>query len=640
MSGYGGAAAQPVDRALENVGRRRFVDFGGALGARDVYCDQRPLHGGGRQSLIPQGDWEPGARSEIAGERPGGLGAGAFRTVHVARQADDEADGAPLGGELPEPFSLCAEFRPANRFDGRRNLPVRIATGDADRLFPEIQPEKRSSRRKGEARLFKFLAHWGRVARIAVRAPPARALPDGQVDMSAIALLTPLRASLSIIVVLALLAGSACSRAEVAPSDAQAQVILEARKGDRWRLEYALDQKTARLDLGPSLDGFRHDNWLVESPDLVLQQDGGRDYLAAADGSPFNRATLSIAPISNPQVKEYQPFAPMGVSGVLIYTGHIGPWRDEGARMDARFDVIVYEGGVIAAFDQASSTLTNWQSPYDHPAFIYIGPQQPIETDAVVAVIDDRAPEWVRAEFDATVPALFDYFAVAFGWTPEARPNFFLAAGDFFESGRISYRGDALPGQFQATLVGGVWLERSDKAESILRLTTAHEASHLWQLQVGSLNGAPNYIHEGGADALAAEAMTALGLWSDEAADAFLVKARDECAKLTRGRSLRSVETDFDWRPAYACGHVLTVAAAGGAGPAAFWRRLVERARLEGGYGEPLFLSVAEEFSGRKTSEAIAAFVTTNLAKPEAALDSLLVRPTSASAGLDAPPAD
>lgn len=445
------------------------------------------------------------------------------------------------------------------------------------------------------------------------------------------------RASLALLLP-ALAAAGACSRAETASTAGHAQVRLEAREGDRWRLEYALDGETARLDLGPSLDGFRHDNWLVETPGLTLQQVDGRDYLSSADGSSFDRAVFSIAPVSNPQVKEYQPFAPMGQSGVLVYTGHISPWRDEGARIDSRFDVTVYEGGVIAAFDQAAPMLVNWRSPYDHPAFIYIGPQKPIATDAVVAVVDDRAPEWVRAEFDATVPALFGYLAGAFGWSPEVRPNFFLAAGDFSERGRISYRGDALPGQFQATLVGGAWRERSDDAASVLRLTTAHEAAHLWQLQVGSLKDAPNYIHEGGADALAAEAMTALGLWSDKAARDFRAKARDECARLTRSASLRSVETSFDWRPAYACGHVLTVAAAGKAGPAAFWRRLIERARMEGGYGEALFLSVAEEFAGRQTSEAIAGFVSTNLARPEVALDRLLASAPSSAPYAGAPP--
>jgi hypothetical protein len=415
-----------------------------------------------------------------------------------------------------------------------------------------------------------------------------------------------------------------CGRAE--PPAGPARVIIEASASGPWRIEMRLAKPVDRLNLGKTLDGFRARHWRIVDGEAVLRPADGFDWLEAKrQGRPFDSVAFSVAPRSDPLPKDYQAFTPMGEGGVLIYSGHFMPKTDDGALFDVRFDMVAAKGHVLSAYEQTAPAFKDWASPYGQPAFIYAGPVRPAETEAATTIIDANAPDWVRDEIAALAPALFAAYEQGLGRALPARPNLFLDMGDASVEGELSYRGDALAGQFQATLEGGAWSKESAEARRTLLATTAHEVAHLYQLTAKSRDGAPDFINEGGADALASEALVAIGRWTLADAEDSLAEAAGECARLTEGRSLATTEAASVWRASYACGHVLTVVAAGSAGPAAFWRRLMERADADGGYDLPLFLAVARETAGGDAADAIEAFIRTNEARPDLALERLLV---------------
>ncbi|MEQ1929501.1 MAG: hypothetical protein ABL957_03080 [Parvularculaceae bacterium] len=400
------------------------------------------------------------------------------------------------------------------------------------------------------------------------------------------------------------------------------KVSVEAATDGPWRVEYVLARPVERLNLGPALDGFRSSYWRVSAGGAALIEEGGSDWLAASeDGGAFDHVVIEVEPRSAPLAKDYQAFTPMGAGGVLLYTGHFTPKTDDGGLIETRFDIVAPQRGRIAAFDKTARALMDWASPYDLPGFVYIGSAKPAQSDWVSAIVDARAPEWVKRETETLIPPLFAAYAAGLGRDLPARPNLFVAMGDVSIEGQISYRGDALPGQFQATLEGGAWTQDSPEARRVFLYTTAHEAAHLFQLTVQPDETASDFIHEGGADALAAEALVHIGRWTRSDLRTALVEALAECARLTEGRSLIAAEAAEDWRAAYACGHVLTVAAAGREGPAAFWRRLMMRAEGAEGYDTALFLEVARETAGAETADAISSFLRTNEARPDAKLD-------------------
>lgn len=422
-------------------------------------------------------------------------------------------------------------------------------------------------------------------------------------------------------VVCLLLAPIGAGSVERAPA---VRVHIEAHANDAWLVEYHLARPAKRLVLGDALDGFRSRYWKVRSGGARLVEEDGRDVLVAKNGKPFGDLILDVAPLSEPLTKAYQAFTPMGAGGVLLYTGHFTPKTEDGGLIGTHFDIDAPKGAILSAFDETAPSFRDWTSPYDSPAFIYVGPDAPTETEAVSAIVDARAPAWVRAEAGRLVPALFSAYAGGLQRSLPTRPNLFIAVGDVSVEGQISFRGDALPGQFQATLEGGAWTTDKPEVRRTLYFTTAHEAAHLFQLIIDPGEDAPTFIHEGGADALAAEALVKIGLWTraDEVKE--LAAAKAECAALTESRSLLAAEADEVWRASYACGHVLTVAAAGAAGPAAFWARIMTEAEKSGAYDTALFVRVAHESAGEETANAIETFLRTNEARPDLALDRIL----------------
>jgi hypothetical protein len=277
--------------------------------------------------------------------------------------------------------------------------------------------------------------------------------------------------------------------------------------------------------------------------------------------------------------------------------------------------------------------LADWQSPLNHPAFIYYGPLRPIETDHVFALIDPQAPRWIVNEFDRLTPRAFNYFAIAFGPQSDAgaaiKSNLFLAAQIGDDQGRLSYAGDALPSQFQITLEGAAWGERSARGEDIFRRSTLHEAFHLWQTAAAPPGDEERagWIHEGGADAVAIDAMIALGFWEIDELTAFGAAARDDCTAGLNGGPLSTAHARGAFPALYACGYLIAeaIARADGSSATAFWRDFMKTAEAVGGYSEQLFYDfVATRTGDAEFSRALRYFVQTPHADPAREIDRLL----------------
>ncbi|NWG92486.1 MAG: hypothetical protein HXY21_08265 [Parvularculaceae bacterium] len=435
---------------------------------------------------------------------------------------------------------------------------------------------------------------------------------------------------------IAVLALAACGKAggPAAPIAGDVLVTIEQRNDDRWRVAYELAAPRAELDLGPDIDGYRGRHWAIASEGAALIRRDGRDVVVPAGGRRRIRsARFLVEPAASDRRKDYEPFIPMGDGGFIVYTGHFIPYKDASTRLDARLTIIADEGASVSAFDETKKRFENWKSPYGHPGFVYVGAAAPIETDALLTIADATAPAWVKAEVASFAPTIAGALQGLFARALPAKPNIFVAMGDQGGEGRLSYSGDALPGQYQMTLAGGAWAERTDEALGVLRLSTAHEAAHLWLAAARPRTDAvPDWIHEGGADALAAEALAAAGYWSAAEKAARFETAKAECARGLQQLSLARAESENRWEAVYACGHVISVAAAGEAGVAAFWREFVRRSGRDG-YDEAMFLALAEERAGALTVNRIRDLVRINAARPDLSIARMLERAPDLAAG-------
>ncbi len=551
----------------------------------------------------------------------------AFCAVHIERQANDEADRLSLLGDLFELLRIYGEFCSADRGYRRRYRPLWIADSNADGLGARIKAQQRALVAKTRRLFLKFLHHASMIAR-PVKAPTLQGVKEGVrfgvaslgFGMRWFILLTGL------LIAVAVIAGAAKKR-EVLPADIR--VTVKQRDGAELLVTYELKHRRRALIFGELSGGYRERRWSVLTPGFELLRLDTEDQIVRTDGRKFERVTLAAKPDLIRLPKEYQPIARYGVDGAMIYTGHFWPMTGRGGRTNTVFNFTPQKGASVVAFGEAAPRLENWRSPMAHPAFVYVGPLEPVETPDVMTLVDPAAPDWIKQEFETLTPAAFAHLADVFGFSPETKPNLFLAAPLGSDEGRLSYAGDALPAQFQITLEGAAWRNDTDQSRDIFRKSTIHEAVHLWQSAARpSADKVAAWIHEGAADAIAAEAMVALGLWGEAHFVSDFDRARAECALNLEYGSLAGAEKRKSFRALYGCGHVIAVAVsrAERATVGDFWRNFVQiAAEQDEGYGEDLFYeTIKDRTQDEGFVEAVRYFVRTPHADPGRAIDRLL----------------
>ncbi len=423
---------------------------------------------------------------------------------------------------------------------------------------------------------------------------------------------------------------------------ADIRVSVEQLDSGALRIAYDLKKPRRALAFGALAAGHRARRWKIDTPGFQLARLADGDRITRTDGAKFDRVVIVASPDLIRIQKNYQPIAAYGEGGVMVYNGHFWPMTQRGGRVNTTFSFIPKPGAKAVAFGARADHLTDWRSPMAHPAFIYMGPLDPVETRDVMAVVDAAAPEWVRDEFYTLTPRIFAHLASEFDFSLAVKPNLFLAAPLGREEGRLSYSGDALPAQFQITLEGAAWREPSPKALGIFRRSTIHEAVHLWQAAArpGS-DEVAGWIHEGAADAIAAETLVALGLWDAAAYAADFDRARGECANALQGGSLATAEARGRFRALYACGHVIAAAVSWAEEETVsdFWKGFIAEAKTSDGYTEEDFYDFVAKRSGESEFvDALRYFVRTPLANPTREVARLLAATGSPLAHpLDAP---
>ncbi|WP_411818424.1 hypothetical protein [Hyphococcus sp. DH-69] len=403
-----------------------------------------------------------------------------------------------------------------------------------------------------------------------------------------------------------------------------ARVTIAQRDDGLLSVRYRFAQPQHALLLSTLPENYRARLWSVATEGFSISQKG---IIRPDDNRQFNEIEIHARPDENRLNKDYQPFAPYGDQGQLIYTGHFWPKLANGQRMKTLFDVLPANNGAVVGLGRAAPELRSWQSPNAHPAFLYLGPQKPIKTSEFIAVIDPNTPQWIVDEFNHIASVGFETLAAMFEAEPIQKPDLFISVKLDSNDGQLSYAGDALPGQIQITLEGGGWQNPTDKGREIFAHSTLHEAVHLWQTSARPLNDkVPGWIHEGAADAITAEVLVAAGWWDGDAFAQDEARAQRECTARLYYGPVASAAKRGDYRALYACGQVIAqaISRAEGTSTAAFWKAFVAKSGDNAGYDEDLFYALVAERTGDVDfTNTIRRFVRTPYANPEKAIGDL-----------------
>lgn len=429
--------------------------------------------------------------------------------------------------------------------------------------------------------------------------------------------------------VMVLVAAVICA-ASAAPRAGDVQIDVQQVADGAVRIQYIFSKPRRVLHFRDVPNGYRERRWTIETVGFQLIREEHGDRIVRGDGTRFQRVTIIARPDLVRMRKNYQPLAHYGDDGLLLYTGHFWPVTRHDKRTNAKFSFVPVPEAKVVAFGERVDKLTDWRSPMAHPAFVYMGPVKPTETQDALALVDPAAPNWIREEFNTLAPATFEFLRDAFQFSHENKPNVFLSAPRGPDDGRLNFSGDALPLQFQITLDGSAWKTPSDKSLSTFRHSTIHEIVHLWQAEARprTKEDAP-WIHEGGADAIAAEAMVRLGYWDTTARLIYFQRAKSECARKLKSGSLENASARGDYRAFYACGHIIAIAVsrADGTTVSEFWRTFIEAAKADGGYSKSLYFRFIEgRVPDSAFNETLRLFVATPHGDPAKAIEQLFAK--------------
>lgn len=413
------------------------------------------------------------------------------------------------------------------------------------------------------------------------------------------------------------------------PPDVSAvKITIQQIQNDRLRVKYDLPRAERDLRFTAIPERYRDNHWEIETPGFHIRWRNGRAILERTNGERFSRVVIIASPAKERLTKQYQPIAAYGNGGLMVYTGHFWPLSKRGERLASDFSFVPSQDAMVVAFGEHAQELTAWRSPLSHPSFVYMGPLKPVETPDVMAIVDPDAPQWIINDFYEMTPRALAHLSQEFGFSLPTKPNLFLAAPLGEEEGRLRYAGDALPGQFQITLVGAAWKKNTPQAVGIFRSSTVHEAVHLWQAEARpSKRNVASWIHEGGADAIAAQTLVAIGYWEPSDYAEYFIGARQECAEGLELGPLSSAERLSKYRVLYACGHVIAeaVSIAENRSVARFWRDFVARSRAEDGYSEDTYFDlVLDTTNDPEFVDRIRYFISTPLANPDREIGRLL----------------
>lgn len=327
---------------------------------------------------------------------------------------------------------------------------------------------------------------------------------------------------------------------------------------------YRLSKAATALHFPQELGGYRAEVWKPADSAFRWVKEGDGERVERADGRPFQNVTFTISIDYRALPKSYAPFSPFSQGGALVYSGHFhacatAPCVEPGPLLisiDAPGETVGVDGRRTPDRDRFVSR--------DDGTNIFIGSLEPVDADGFVAIIDPGLPVAARQHLDRSLPRAIQDLAAIYG-PLSFKPELYVSIDDEPEkSGRISTQGGTLPRQIFMHFDGENAKERVGAGNPFwLDWFFAHEAAHLFQQdKSGKLIGEEQFawMHEGGADAMAALAMVRRGA----AEQAYVLNRKREaeaaCAAglATTPLNRASAEGKFDLH--YQCGLIIWLA--------------------------------------------------------------------------------
>lgn len=380
------------------------------------------------------------------------------------------------------------------------------------------------------------------------------------------------------VLLLAALAGAAHAAHPTPP--VRTELTLTHIAADKWRADYVFAKPITAVELGAQIGAYRKQAWRPLTPGVELVAHEDKESLRSA--SPLTKLSVEISAYDDFADGQYAPIDRFSDGGRDFYLGFLfGALTQEGRErsMDVALHLHGLPGETVIAPAKPGAELAG---------YAYFGPQQAARMGNVNVIIDPQAPAWLREVIDDTTAKVSQFYEQAFQRKLIDTPLLSIAMVGFDGApGSISIKGGAVGGGIAYRLEGAGLVDDHPKKRVFVARLVAHEMAHLWQVNLarGGIGGHDAWIHEGGAEAVALEALRATGIFTEEVSDQYVQGLLKECEQLKDDVTVS--------RGLYACGfkrfHGYAMA------PVPLWRAMMARSEDSGEfYSEPMIRAILQ----------------------------------------------
>lgn len=408
------------------------------------------------------------------------------------------------------------------------------------------------------------------------------------------------------------------------PGQAAVDIALTKTQAGQWLLTYTLDRPAQRLVFKRNPDHSRQQRWLPQTAGFEIQADAGQESLARTDQQAFSTVTVALTPTYIHLPKDYAPFSPYSDGGMLVHSGRWFACAEACTAADNQWSVTVQApaGEHILVDGQQYGGEASWLDSHAGTK-VYIGKQQPVETDHVLAVIDPGLPAVMQTALAEHIPILMAHFAHQLGGNAGTKPMLFAS---YANVAGHSTQGGTLDNQiFMHWNVNN--LDEQVKDDTFTAQTMwffAHEVAHFFQQDAHhALYGASHesWIHEGHAEWLAARALPRLFAHTQAFVDSKILAHQDDCQNGLAELTLDEAAANGRFDLYYSCGLVIYQAlAAAQQTPSeqalrfALWRDYRTQIQQGAAPGAATLLALAQDYTDSAVIDTIQAM----LAGPQA----------------------
>lgn len=370
------------------------------------------------------------------------------------------------------------------------------------------------------------------------------------------------------------------------PPPVKGRLVLTHVAKDAWHADYWLEEKVDAIEFGPAVVNFRGEAWTIQTPGIGLAVDAEKKESLRSTGKPFDELRIDV--------KLYEPWAHDSYvamdrhsdGGTAIYLGHfMGGVHQNGVlrNMLLHIELKGLRGETVFLPEEANR---------DVGVYAYFGPQKLVAVGDVRAIVDPATPAWVRESLADTAAKVASVYETKLG-RPAPRTLALIVGAAGLDKPGYSIKGGALPGQIVYKLEGEELKKDSPLARERLQQLAAHELAHVWQGLVtkGGIGDTQPWVHEGGAEALSAQALLQSGLWTPEQLARYSANMQKECRE-AEAKHAADPAMPTAWREHYTCGYSRYQAL--GVDIFALWKALMARSEASGEpYSEAMVSAVA-----------------------------------------------